>query len=153
MKVFVTGATGWVGSVLVNELIANGHQVLGLCRSDEKAAALHAAGAEVVRGSLQELDVLKDASARSDGVIHTAFNHDFSKFAENCAEDVRVIETLGGVLEGSDRPLLVTSGIGFAPGRLGTETDPPMPTNDSYPRASKATAIAVAARGVRASTV
>ena len=86
-------------------------------------------------------------------MIHTAFNHDFSKFAENCAEDVRVIETLGGVLEGSDRPLLVTSGIGFAPGRLGTETDPPMPTNDSYPRASKATAIAVAARGVRASTV
>jgi nucleoside-diphosphate-sugar epimerase len=153
MRVFVTGATGWVGSVVASELLAAGHKVVGLARSNEKAAALAASGAEVLLGTIDDLDTLKKGASESDGVIHTAFNHDFSKFAENCAQDKWAIETLGGVLKGSDRPLLVTSGLGFAPGRVGTECDPPMPISDAYPRASEATALALAAHGARASIV
>ena len=149
MRVFVTGATGWVGSVVVRELVEAGHRVTGLARSDAKAAELAAIGATVLRGTLADLDVLRAAAAAADAVIHTAFNHDFSKFLENCEEDRRVIDVLGGALEGSNRPLLVTSGLSGLP-RGGSELDLPNPVS---PRKSEATVRAWAERGVRAATV
>jgi nucleoside-diphosphate-sugar epimerase len=154
MRVFVTGATGFIGSALVKELIAAGHQVIGVHRSEEKAPALAAAGAEVYRGSIDDPDGLKEGAARSDGVIHLAFNHDFSKFAANCETDRRVISTLGSVLAGSDRPLIVTSGTAIAkvpPGVLAREDAPRVASSD-FPRAASEEAAAdVASKGVNVS--
>jgi nucleoside-diphosphate-sugar epimerase len=153
MQVFVTGSTGWVGSAVVKDLIAAGHRVLGLARSDKGAEALASAGALVHRGSLADLASLRSGATQSDAVIHTAFNHDFSKFAENCAEDERAIEAIGAVLEGSDRPLLVTSGVALlSPGRTATEADTP-PANSPIPRKSEAATEALVKRGVMASSI
>ncbi len=155
MRVFVTGATGFIGSVVVRELINAGHQVLGLTRSDLGAQSLIAAGAEVHRGDLEDLESLRSGAAKSDGVIHTAFDHDFSNFVANCEKDRRAIEALGGALIGSDRLLVITSGTGMGnavPGQPATEDV----FNTSHPNprvASELAGASMSAAGVNVSVV
>ena len=154
MRVFVTGATGWVGSVVVDELLGAGHQVLGLSRSEEKAAVLAAKGADVLRGTLDDLDRLAEAAGNADAVIHLAFNHDFSKYAENSEQDRRAIEAMGEALVGTDKPILVTTGLAsLAPGWVATEADVPPLSDPNYPRRSEAAAAALAERGVRVGVI
>jgi nucleoside-diphosphate-sugar epimerase len=149
MKVFVTGATGFIGSAVVPELMNAGHRVLGLTRSDAGAKSLIAVGAEPHRGDLEDLESLRNGAAQTDGVIHCAFNHDFSKFAANCEMDKRAIEALGSVLAGSDRPLIVSSGLALgSPTRPVTEDVDP-PANSPMPRVSEQSALSLRSQGVK----
>ena len=152
MRVFLTGATGFIGTALIPELLQHGHVVLGYARSDVGAEALHRLGASVHRGDLEDLDALRRGAEQADGVVHCGFVHDFSRFAENCAIDARAIDALGDVLAGTGKPLVVTSGIPGTPDRITTEDDDP-PTGSPMPRVSEPRALAAAARGVRASVI
>ncbi|MET0464298.1 MAG: SDR family oxidoreductase [Chitinophagaceae bacterium] len=148
MRVFVTGASGFVGSAIVKDLLQAGHQVTGLARSDQSAAQLIDSGAAVHRGDLEDMESLKQGTERCDAVIHTAFNHDFSRFKTNCEADRQVIIALGDALAGTDRPLVITSGVGLLSyGREVSENDTP-PTAEQMPRAaSEEAATAVEKKG------
>lgn len=154
MKVFVTGASGFVGRAVVKELIGAGHQVLGLARSEASADAIAAAGAEVLRGELEDLDSLRQGARESDGVIHAGFVHDFSRFAEVCEIDRVAIETIGSTLAGSGRPFIVTSGTALvSPGLLATEDKASNHDLTKFPRVSEIAGLSYADRGVRAMTI
>ena len=153
MRVFLTGATGFIGSAIVSELLGANHQVLGLARSEKGAQALSDAGAQVHRGDLEDLDSLKSGAAAADAVIHCGFVHDFANFAHGCEVDRRAIETLGGALAGSDRPFIVSAGIALLePGRAATE-DEAASAHPMMPRVSEQTAFAMIPQGVNASVV
>jgi nucleoside-diphosphate-sugar epimerase len=154
MRIFLTGATGFIGSAIIPELTNAGHQVLGLTRSEEGAKALQAAGVEVHHGSLEDVESLRSGAAKSDGVIHCAFNHDFSKFAENSELDRRAIEALGSALVGSNRKLIITSGTALGstvPGQPASEDN--FDPNHPIPRKSELGGLAVSERGVNVSVV
>lgn len=150
MRVFVTGASGFVGSAIVQELLKAGHEVLGLARTDSAAESLIKAGAAVHRGNLEDLESLKAGAAQADAVIHTAFNHDFTKFKANCERDRQVILALGEALKGTNRPLVVTSGIGLmnSAGRFINENDQPANSETTPRAASEEAALALAEEGV-----
>lgn len=154
MKVFVTGATGFVGSAIVADLLASGHQVLGLARSDAAAQQLVAAGAEVHRGDLQDIESLQDGAVASDGVIHTGFIHDFSRFAEMCDVDAKAISAMGMAIAGTTKHMVVAAGVAFvATGRMAVEADPGPAPSSAYPRRSEQAASVVAEHGGHASVV
>lgn len=154
MRVFVTGASGWIGSAVVPELIGAGHRVLGLARSDSSAAAIAATGAEVLRGDLDDPDALRAGAAGSDGVVHLAFIHDFTRFAAAIQADARAIETMGAALEGSGKPLVIASGTPAVPGIVATERDESAPGSPAAGRQATARAVlGLAEHGVRSAVV
>ncbi len=153
MRILITGATGFVGTSVVAEMLRAGHQVIGLARSDASAKVVTAAGAEALRGDLRDLEILRRGAAMADAVIHAAFDHDFSKFTENAEVDRGAIEAMGGALEGSERPFVVTSGLPLVPDRPATEEDMPPSGAGGSPRVSEQTALSLVERGVRALVV
>ena len=155
MKVFVTGATGFVGTAIVRELLAHGHQVLGLARSARSIETLRLAGADALRGDLEAPETLRTGAESCDAIIHAGFVHDFSRFAQACATDRAAIETMGAAIENTGKPFVVTAGLASiaATGAVAIETDPAFPPSDAYPRASEAAAQALCHRGIPTSVL
>lgn len=147
MRIFITGATGFVGSAVVPDLLNAGHVVVGLARSEESVKKLVATGVEAIRGDLKDLEGLTREAKTADAVIHAAFDHDFSKLAENCEMDRQAIEAIGAGLEGSGKPLIVTSGLPLTAGRAATENDIPPAGAHGIPRVSEQTAMSMIERG------